>query len=89
MDLRARIKLEQLKLEYDHAERLIKNMLWFASLVILIILTGVVVGQLKFQDALLIIAIFGIIISIILIPIARRTDEITRMEMPALIRRRK
>ncbi len=89
MDIRTRLKLEQLKLEYDHAERLVKNMLWFASLVILIILTGVLMQQINFQIALMIIMIFGIIIAVILVPVARRTDEITRIEMPSLMRKRK
>ncbi len=89
MDIRTRLKLEQLKLEYDHAERLVKNMLWFVSLVVLIILTGVLVQQLDFQIALVIIMFFGIIIGVILLPVAKRTDEITKIEMPSLMRKRK
>lgn len=89
MDLRTRLKLEQLRLEYDHAERLVKNILWFTSLVIAIMLTGVLAKQIDFQTALMMILVFGIIIAAILIPVAKRTDEITRMEMPSLMRKRK
>ena len=89
MDLRTRLKLEQLKLEYDHAERLVKNVLWFTSLVIVIMLTGVLAKQIDFQTALVMILVFGIIIAVILVPVAKRTDEITKMEMPSLMRRKR
>ena len=79
------LKLEKIKLQYNHYERIVRNVLWIASVLVAIILAATFKNELTFQYAVIVILAVGIVIALLLLPIAKKSDEATEKEIPALI----
>lgn len=80
------LELEKLRIEYDHCERIVWNVLWIVSIAVVFIVLAVIKGAISFLNGLFIFCVIGLIFAISLIPVAKRSDDITKVEIPRLIK---
>jgi hypothetical protein len=81
-----KVKLEKLKIEYDHCEKVVWNVLWIISIVTAIMIVGILKGVFDFYTAIFWFALFCLALTIGLFPVAKKSDSITKKEIPELIK---
>ena len=72
------LELEKLKIEYDHCEKLVWNILWILTLTTIWLIVAVIERFLKFNTALLIFCLLSLTLTLSLIPVAKKSDNITK-----------
>lgn len=85
LQLLTSLKLEKIKIKYDHYEKIVRNMMWVVTLVIAIVLAATFKNEMSFSSAVILILIVGIVVSLLMLPIAKRSDNVTEKDIPALI----
>ena len=81
-----KLKLEKLRIEYDHCEKLVWNILWILSIAAALIITAVLKDFIDFYIAYLTFLILALALTLAAIPAAIKSDNITKKEIPRLIK---
>ena len=81
-----KLKLEKLKIEYDHCEKIVWNILWILSIIAALVITAVAKDFVNFYIAYLVFLIIALILTLAVIPAAIKSDNITKKEIPELIK---
>lgn len=84
-----KLELEKLKIEYDHCEKIVWNVLWIVTLVTALLITAIIKDVIDFFHGLFLFCIFSLIIAIGMIPIAKKSDDIINKHIPNLIEKLK
>ena len=83
-----KLELEKLKIEYDHCEKLVWNVLWLVSLFCAFVITGILKDVIEFYTGVFIVCAVGFVVAILMIPVAKKSDDITNKKIPELMGKR-
>lgn len=87
MNNKIRLELEKLKIEYNHCEKLVWNVLWLMSIFCAFIITAILKDVVNFYNGVFVVCVVGLIVAILMLPIAKRSDD-TRRRVSELIKKR-
>lgn len=69
------LELEKLKIEYDHCEKLVWNVLWLISIFCAFIITAILKDVIDFYTGVFVVCVVGLILAILMMPVAKRSDD--------------
>lgn len=78
-------ELEKLKIEYDHCEKLVWNVLWLMSIFCAFVITAIFKDVVDFYMGVFVVCVVGLIVAILMLPIAKKSDDIIGKRIPELV----